>query len=169
MRNFALILAIIALIGPGSSGLKAQIEMGPSVIASSGGFGESEDFSISWTLGEIAVSTLKTENLILNQGFQQASDFGLGIQKNDLNWDISVYPNPVQNELSILFDLRESNDFLLELQDVTGRLLIQESHERVIPGDLVILNISDFVSGVYFLRVFTTDFKQVKVACLRKL
>jgi hypothetical protein len=86
-----------------------------------------------------------------------------------LNWDISVYPNPVQNELSILFDLRESNDFLLELQDVTGRLLIQESHERVIPGDLVILNISDFVSGVYFLRVFTTDFKQVKVACLRKL
>lgn len=160
---------IFLVFGLGPTLLLAQIEIAPSVMASSGAYGQNENFSISWTLGEIAISTLHGENMILTQGFQQALDFGVGIQKNEIDWTISVYPNPVHNELNIRFDLRESKDFLLEIQDVTGRILMLEPHENVNPGDLVIINTSDFVSGVYFLRILTTDFRQVKVASLRKL
>ena len=160
---------ILLVVGLGPTLLLAQIEIVPSVIASSGAYGQNESFSISWTLGEIATTTLHGENMILTQGFQQALDFGVGIQKNEIDWTISVYPNPVHNELNIRFDLRESKDFLLEIQDVTGRILMLEPHENVNPGDLVIINTSDFVSGVYFLRILTTDFRQVKVTSLRKL
>ncbi len=163
---FNLLYAVCLL---SSISLQAQIEITPSVISSSGGYGEKENFSISWTLGELAITTLQGENLVLTQGFQQPSEIGVGLKKYEIDWNISVYPNPVHNELNILFDLRGSKDFLLELQDVTGRLLIQEYHQNVNPGDLVILNTSDFASGVYFLRILTTNFRQVKVTSISKL
>ena len=145
----------------------AQIELAPSVISSSGGYGENENFSISWTIGEIAITTLQGENTVLTQGFQQVLDIGTGIKMNEINWNISVYPNPVQNELNIRFDLKDSKDFLLEIQDATGRIIIKEPLSNVNPGDLVIINTSDFVSGVYFLRILTTDLQQIKVTSIR--
>lgn len=42
-----------------------------TVIASAGSYYESDNLRLSYTLGEIAVSTLSTSNLILTQGFQQ--------------------------------------------------------------------------------------------------
>lgn len=149
--------------------LLAQIEMAPSVIASSGAYSENENFSISWTLGEIAITSLYGENMILTQGFHQALDLGTGIKKSEINWNISVYPNPVENELKVQFDLFESNAFLLEIQDVTGRIILQEIYSQVQPEDLVILNTSGLVCGVYFLRILNTDTQQVKVSSLRKL
>lgn len=161
--------SIIIIIGLSFSMLSAQIELAPSIISSSGGYGENDKVSISWTLGEIAITTRHGENMILTQGFQQAFNAGTGIQKNEIKWNITVYPNPVHNELYILFDLRESKDLLLEIQDVTGRVLMQEPHQNVNPGDLVILNTSNLGSGVYFLRILTTDLQHVKVTSLRKL
>lgn len=166
MRNLTLLIIIVALA---PSILSAQIEKTPSVLSSSGGFNKNENFSISWTLGEIAITTLQGESMALTQGFQQAFVKGTGIIKSETNWNISVYPNPVQNELNIQFDLHESKDFLLEIQDVTGRVIMQEIYANVYPGDLRTLNTSGFVSGVYFLRVLTIDYKQVKVISLRKL
>lgn len=43
--------------------LLAQIEMAPSVIASSGAYSENENFSISWTLGETAITALTGLNV----------------------------------------------------------------------------------------------------------
>lgn len=163
---FCYLLTVVLL---SSISLQAQIEMTPSVISSSGGYGENKNFSISWTLGELAITTLQGENLVLTQGFQQPLTIGTGIKKDEVKWSISVYPNPVHNELNILFDLRETKDFLLEIQDVTGRILMQEHRENVNQGDVVIINTSGLVSGVYFLRILTTDFQQVKVTSLRKL
>jgi hypothetical protein len=169
MRRKTIISIAINIICVIAISLQAQIEMAPSVLSSSGGYGENENFSISWTLGELAITTLRGENFVLTQGFQQPSDFGVGIKKNEIDWNISAYPNPVHKELNILFDLRESKDFLLELQDVTGRFLKQESHQNVNAGDLVILNTSDLIGGVYFLRILTTDLQQVKVISISKL
>ncbi len=149
--------------------LMAQIEMDRSIISASGGFSETDNFSISWTLGELAITSLNGDHMILTQGFQQALNAGTGVTKNEPNWNILVYPNPVHDILNIHFDLRESKDFLIELQDVSGRILKQVPLQNILPGDLMHINFSDFVSGVYFLRILTPDFRQVKVTSLRKL
>ena len=151
------------------TGINAQEMLAPSVISSGGGYGENGNLSISWTLGEIAVSTLSSTNMILTQGFQQPYDIDVGIRSNDINWNISVYPNPVDDELRILFNTEKSGDFLLEIQDVTGRLMTQVLHKQVNPGDIVILNTSTYTTGVYFLKVLTPDRQQVQVTSLRKL
>lgn len=166
LNNRMLIFIIVGLM---PTVLLAQIELMPSVLSSSGGYGENEDFSISWTIGELAITTVEGENLVLTQGFQQPLNIGTSIRKDEITWNISVFPNPVQDELNIQFDISESKDFLLEIQDVTGRIFMQEPYNNMNSGDLVIINTSEFVSGVYFLRILTTDFKQNKVFNLIKL
>ena len=107
--------------------------------------------------------------MMLTQGFQQPFDVGVGIQKNETSWDITAYPNPVGNELRIQFNIQKTGDYLLEVQDVTGRLISQEQRKQVNPGDIIILNTSFYTNGIYFLKVLTPDRQQVQVTSLRKL
>ena len=84
-------------------------------------------------------------------------------------WGISAYPNPLQDELRIKFDIEQQGDYLVEIQDVTGRLIVQKKYNEVSPGDIILLNTSTYISGVYFLKVLTPDRKEVQVTSLSKL
>ena len=149
--------------------LSAQsIELSPTVIASAGNYAEAGNISLSWTLGEIAVSTLSGGNLILTQGFQQSFDNGTGFNLDPIKWQIFAYPNPVENQLNIQFDLPEPSNFIIEIQDVTGRILSQEQYKEVFPGDVIPIAMNSYKSGVYFFRVTTSDRKQVRVLSIRK-
>ncbi len=147
----------------------AQIALEPSVIASGGSYAENESMSISWTLGELATTTLSGGDMILTQGFHQPIDFGTGISTIELNWGITAYPNPVADELNIRFDIDRTRDFWIEIQDVTGRVLSLEQHKEVFPADVLQINTSNFTYGVYFLKVFTLDREQSQVLSIRKL
>jgi hypothetical protein len=165
------VLPIIASIIFCTVAVSAQVTLAPSVVASGGGYAEAENISISWTLGELAVSTLTGGNMILTQGFQQPFELDINpvVQKDQVTWGISVYPNPVGDELRIRFNTQNPGDYLVEIQDVTGRLVSQEQHKQVNPGDILLLNTSTFTSGVYFLKVLTPDRQQIQVTSLRKL
>jgi hypothetical protein len=161
-------LLFLVILTAGS--LQSQkIQLAPSVVSAGGGYFEGNDISISWTLGELAVSTLTGTGLVLTQGFQQPFDIDVGIEENQVNWGISAYPNPVGNELRIRFDIETTGDFFIEVQDVTGRLISQEQHKQVNPGDIILLNTSSYANGVYFLKVLTPDRQQIQVTSLRKL
>lgn len=146
----------------------AQIELGPTVIASAGSYSEADNISLSWTLGEIAVTTLEEGNLVLSQGFQQAYINGTSVKLEELNWQITAYPNPVKNELSIQFDLLETSNFWIEIQDVTGRILSQEQFKEVYSGDIIPVDMSSYKVGIYFCRIFTPDREQMRVISIRK-
>ncbi len=147
----------------------SQIALEPSVIASGGSYAETETMSISWTLGELATTTLSGGDMILTQGFQQPIDFETGISTQELNWEITAYPNPVSDELNVRFDIDRTRDFWIEIQDVTGRVLSLEQHKEVFPANVLQINTSNFTYGVYFLKVFTPDREQSQVLSIRKL
>ena len=149
--------------------LSAQVILAPSVISSGGGHFDGDNFSISWTLGELAVTTLTGGDLILTQGFQQPFITGVGIAEKEMDWQISVYPNPVSDELRIRFDIPDPGDYFIEVQDVMGRLMSQEQHKQVTTGDVILLKTSHYTYGVYFLRVFTGDRQQVQVTRFEKI
>lgn len=151
-----------------SSLLQAQIVLTPTVLAASGGYGEGSDISLSWTLGELAVTTLEGDNMLLTQGFQQTFHIGVGVPEKEIKWEISVYPNPVTDQLQIRFNIQRTGDYLLEIQDVTGRVLTLRQQDRVNPGDIIRMNTSNLASGIYFLRVMTPDGEQVRVTSLHK-
>lgn len=166
MKRLITILTFIAIF---PALIYAQVSLSPSVISSGGGYFENTNMSISWTIGELAVITLEGENMILTQGFQQPFNIGVGIRQDELSWNISVYPNPVGDELRILFDVPSPGDYLIEIQDVTGRVINQEVHKQVRPGELVILNTSRIIHGIYFLKVISLDKEQVQVTSVRKI
>lgn len=148
---------------------QGQISLDRSVIAAGGAYAENETISLSWTLGELATSTLSGEGLILTQGFQQAMTVGTGLESKEAEWSVSVYPNPVNEELRVRFNIQHSEGFFIEIQDVTGRVIYQTQHMLVQAGDEVILNTSGYSTGIYFLKVLSSDRQHQQVTSLRKL
>lgn len=160
---FILALALCAV------SLNGQITLAPSVVSSGGGFYEGNNMIVSWTVGELAVTTLTGGDMILTQGFQQPEIAGVGIEPGtDTNLGITVYPNPVGNELYIRFDVVSGGRYRIEVNDVTGRLIAQTERE-INPGEIIQLSTSAYTSGVYFLKVISPDHNEARVTPLRKL
>ncbi len=167
MKKLISLLAAILLTAQISFSQVATLS--PTVIASAGNYAESGSISLSWTLGEIAVSTLTQGDLILTQGFQQSYVLPDNIELDPIDWQIIAYPNPVNDELSIQFDVLEPTDFWIEIQDVTGRILSQKQHKEIHPGDIIPVNMSNYKYGVFFFRVYTPDRQQMRVISIRKI
>jgi hypothetical protein len=165
-KNLQLLIAAIFICQVAFS---QNVELSPSVIASAGNYSESGDISLSWTLGEIAVSTLQQGELMLTQGFQQAFLKDVGFNLDPIEWKIIAYPNPVKDKLQIQFDLMEPADFFIEIQDVSGKLLSQEQFKGVLPGDVIPVEMSSYKYGVYFFRISTSNREQVRVISISKL
>ena len=53
--------------------------LSPTLISSAGAYAAAGDITLSYSLGEIAVTTLTTDNLVLTQGFHQPQLTGTGI------------------------------------------------------------------------------------------
>ena len=150
--------------------LNAQVTLAPSVIASAGGYAENGNISLSWTLGEIAVSTLYGNDLILTQGFQQPFTLGTSINLNTtVDWNIKAFPNPVESELKIQFDLSDTKNFWIEIQDVTGRTIELQQYKEIHSGDIIPIYMTHYKYGVYFLKIFTPDKKQMRVLSIRRI
>lgn len=149
--------------------LPQNIELSPTVIASAGNYSEAGGISLSWTLGEVAVTTLQQGEIILSQGFQQSFLKEVGFATDPIKWQIAAYPNPVRDKLWIQFDLPETKDFSIEIQDVNGRLVSKEEYTQVIPGDVIPVDVSALGHGMYFFRVTTTDRRQTRVINITKL
>jgi hypothetical protein len=167
MKKIILLLIIFSIIGTLS--FSQSILLSPTVLSSAGDYSEGSNISLSWTLGELAVSTLSNSSLTLTQGFQQSYPLENAIKMNPIEWNISAYPNPVSSELRIQFDVLETSDFLIEIQDLSGRTLVQKEYKQIVPGDLIIFDMSSYKSGAYFFRISTTDRQQVRVVNIRKI
>ena len=153
MPKSVIIFSIISTMALSALG---QMTMAPSVVAAGGNYRQGESFSISWTIGDIAVSTLTGETLILTQGFHQPTINGTGVDRKKFLGNIFVYPNPVKDELFIRFEILNRSDYLLEIQDITGRILLQKQYKQVAPEDLIRITSLPHSPGIYFLKLTAT-------------
>jgi hypothetical protein len=140
----------------------------PTVVSSGGKFHSAGGYTLSATVGEIAVTTLKSATLTLTQGFQQPYDIGTSIKETGLDWSITAYPNPVSEFLNIRFDLEQPLDLNIEIMDISGRKHMIRELYYVTPGEVVTFDMSGFVKGVYMVRIFTPDQRVQKVYKIQK-
>ena len=79
------------------------------------------------------------------------------IEEVEQNWEVSVFPNPVGEELKIInYKLR--GEQLAVLFDVSGRKILEQ---KIISSSTTI-DLSAFVSGVYLLRLTGDNFSATK-------
>jgi len=159
---FAFVLLIIL-----PCGLLAQ-KLTPTVVSSGGSYHSAGGYTLSATVGEIAVTTLKAATLTLTQGFQQPYDIGVGIKETGLDWSITAYPNPVSQFLNIRFDVTEPLDLNVEIMDIAGRKHLVRDLYYVTRGDIVTFDLSGLTRGVYLVRIFTPDRRVQKTYKIQK-
>lgn len=111
-----------------------------------------ENFTMSWTLGETVIGTLTSNDgsIILSQGFHSGGPLsGNGIDEYEQNQGlISLYPNPCDKTLFLNIGRSESG-FTYKIFDSQGQLvLIKKVSEK---EELIELDLSQNKPGIYFL------------------
>jgi len=162
-------LILIFLVITGSAVLSAQ-SLSPTVVASAGGYATGGDYSLSWTLGEVAVTTLTGANFILTQGFQQPweLDIGNAIDNPAYDWSIQTYPNPVHDLLRLKFSVDKTMDYDVEITDLTGKKVNIERFKNVGPGYEMEVDFTAYPQGIYLLKITSTDRKYIRTVKVQK-
>jgi hypothetical protein len=128
-------------------------------IASSGGQATGTGGSVSYSIGQIAYSSLSGTNGSLIQGVQQPYEISIITSINDLAIDLKaqVYPNPTTDKLILSIGSNEVKNLRYVLVDLQGKVL---KSDRIINSNSS-LDFSKLTNGSYFLRVLSNN-KQVK-------
>ena len=128
-----------------------------NTITTTGSDFSGDNFSISYTVGQLKVNTIDNVNsspLILD--FLQGVQYGFDVYDcRDYNSiSFSVYPNPASDIVSITFSLNETAPNSLKIINVLG----QEIKRIVLTSsDEVSLKTSQIPHGLYFIQVRNGD------------
>lgn len=152
-------LILAALLGVCSFSVCTAQSVTPEVVASQGDYSFFTGGSVSWTLGELSSETYTAGSNVLTQGFQQPGlllSQGIGQEQA---FEIKVYPNPVQRELTISFSDSRKGRFLFELFNIQGEKLSSGAITMNAAGDSYVLPFADYVPGIYLVNVKDEDGK----------
>lgn len=128
-------------------------------IATGGDFAQSDDFTISYTIGECAIQTSPQIGVVqFTEGFQQ----GEIIIKPDTLPVIIVYPNPVSNypdgklHVNLPYNDKIAN-YTIMVYSLQGRIM---EHINVNTSDgckIKPLNFRQYPTGLYFVKIQSSD------------
>ncbi|KAA3636298.1 MAG: T9SS C-terminal target domain-containing protein [Bacteroidetes bacterium] len=166
MKEKLLFLLLLSLFS--FTGFSQSLER--SVLASDGATNTLGNITLDWTLGELATTTLVTEDGLLTQGFHQPV---LSVTKL-LNYEnledfyaIQVMPNPVSSLLNINVEAEREEPLSVDLLDLNGKLLRQLKME--FPFQPIQFDMSNYPSGLYIVRVKTENDVPVGMFKVNKL
>ncbi|MBN1632607.1 MAG: T9SS type A sorting domain-containing protein, partial [Ignavibacteria bacterium] len=79
------------------------------------------------------------------------------------------YPNPFNSVTKIKFDIHQSSNIKLVVYDILGKEIATLVNEKLNAGSYEVnWNASNYASGVYFCRLTTEDYTNVKKMLLIK-
>lgn len=114
--------------------------------------------SISWSLGQTAIHTLNEGNNIITQGFQQSLLIITSIEElHDLNFSISIYPNPTQSYINLKVNRNNLEQFEYTIANLDGKIIKQGKFDN----NPLQISFTEFNPAVYILSVNVRE-KQLK-------
>jgi len=124
--------------------------LSPEVLSSSGETFVCQTFTIDWTLGELAITTIQNTNNQITQGFHQSYEL---TDINELPIDIGsikVFPNPISNWLHVELNFLKHRSVQIKLLDNNGKLVLKKS----VSGQQIVdkLSIHDLPIGTYLIN-----------------
>ncbi|MFW5851201.1 MAG: T9SS type A sorting domain-containing protein [Bacteroidota bacterium] len=134
---FSIICALFFFVGTAQ---EAFVSSGQTYVKSQG--------KISFSVGQIAVSFLKHSNGSLSEGVQQGDIHVENILTEMPNLNISVYPNPVANDLFISIEEQSSDDYYYYVYTSNGVLL-----EENVCSNANRISFANYSGGLYFVKI----------------
>jgi hypothetical protein len=139
------------------------------VVASAGGDTTVNGVSVSWTLGEVAIETIATNDssIILTQGFQQGyfEITSIGEPLSD-DFELKIYPNPASEYIYIDLTSKNIKSMLVEIYNMEGKLVYNKKYESLSGPSQISLN--GLNSNQYILRVSESSGKVLQTFKLIK-
>ena len=127
-----------------------------AVIGSAGTFSAFASGSMAWTVGEVMTETYSPAGYFFTQGFHQPDDLNTLAVPDLPSKTISIYPNPVINNLMI--DLSLTNSFYrIELFDMQGKLVRKE----LVPSQQLVIPFYELSNGIYLLNIINTETQNI--------
>ena len=136
--------------------------LSPSVIALAGGYEKTPSgLTVSWTLGEPVVDPIRSDDVLLTQGFQQPDlKVSTGFVDPAFAFGLSTYPNPASTELIMETEYQKELNF--RMVDMTGKIIKEGkwSNKNVV-------DVSPLSQGIYAIY-FTAEGRMVKSELILK-
>ena len=115
----------------------------------------SNNETLSYTVGEMAIETAVSGSFILTQGFHQPEDGTVSIDKPlSFQVDYRLYPNPTRDLMTLTLTGSESASILVGMTDLRGREVQQTQSLQLIPGTTELsLDVSTLATASYMLMI----------------
>lgn len=150
IKKFALLNLLVASITFGYSQ-----NLSPSVIPSAGGSNKTNEISLDWTLGEVAIETHSKADGLITEGFHQPIRILTTKWPNvpllASGYTIKVFPNPVASTLNININSVVDRKVHIKLTDNNGRTVYSTSTYS--KGSTIRIDLRNIASGLYELIV----------------
>ena len=131
---------------------------GQEAITSSGGEATGSDGSVAYSVGQIVYSSYNNNSANVNEGVQQAFEiFTLGVEDQELNSQLSVFPNPTTENITLQIDNYEDQKMIYRLHNMQGKLLNSDK----VNTQKTQINTQKLQAGVYFINIVSQK-KQIK-------
>ncbi len=69
--------------------------------------------------------------------------------------DITLFPNPATESIHVVFSSSEEKNIMVQITDISGRVLYVDNFIAINGRNHFQAPVSDFSSGIYFLRIFS--------------
>ena len=120
----------------------------PELLSSSGGLHSGGNAGLSWTLGEISIKTVKSDDIMLTQGFQQPHLYTVSTFNPEKIIRATVYPNPARDIINIDIEYPASILYSVSIVDINGNI-----YRRIPVQKLKGVDISGLKPGYYFIMI----------------
>lgn len=143
----------LGLIHPIIHSQVAVVSVGGNILSSTG--------SVSYTIGQIDYTSIPGSFVALYLGVQQVYD--PYVTSIDENTDISIWPNPVSNNLNI--DVKSINNLgmLFQLYTIDGKLLISKQSADT----RTTISMMSYAQGTYVLMVRYSNKRTLKFKIIK--
>ena len=124
------------------------------VVSSSGGYLQGNEISVSFTIGEANIKTLKGDITTLTQGFQQPQLIVTALDDfAHQAYTIQAYPNPTTDFVNLSTDIELPAESFYQIVDMHGSLI----SKKTVDGLTTKISVQQLVPAVYFLSIFDRD------------
>ncbi len=166
MKKLYFILFFLILVSASSKAQYSQLY----VISSAGDTYSSNNLVLSWSVGELVVETLESDNIILTQGFHQGLLNALSIQEAD-NSDIEkieIYPNPASEFIYV-----KLNKEMFKVQELPDKIALYNNQGKLLFMQPIVdinttINIKQYSSGIFYLRFSSSSSNYSKTYIIQK-
>ena len=129
-------------------GLTAQAQQATTA---TGGNASGSGGTVAYSVGQIFYTTNTGTTGSEAQGVQQPYEISivLGIDNHSINLELSAYPNPTTNNLTLNVGKAELSTLNFQLYDISGKLI----ESRKIISSTETIGMANLPSTTYFLKV----------------